>query len=142
MCLDSMSGGSKRHHVMEVETLETIHPKSCLVEAAKEGLEHKAQQYSASAIETHRAENQAPTPCFSDREPTHAMPHLKKKGFVLIYATLVNKGLICHGLAGDPEMSRLGRDVWVTVSFAMQVEEPVLVGKHANAIGLNHIFAI
>ena len=24
----------------------------------------------------------------------------------------------------------------------MQVEEPVLVGKHANAIGLNHIFAI
>ena len=73
------------------------------------------------------------------------MPHLKKKGFVLIYATLVNKGLICHGLAGDPEMSRLGRDVWVTmssVSFAMQVEEPVLVGKHANAIGLNHIFAI
>ena len=118
MCLDSMSGGSKRHHVMEVET---IHPKSCLVEPAKEGLEHGAQQHCASAIETHRAENQAPTPCFSDREPTHAMPHLKKKGFVLIYATLVNKGLICHGLAGDPEMSRLGRDVWVTVSFAMKL---------------------
>ena len=67
MCLDSMSGGSKRHHVMEVET---IHPKSCLVEPAKEGLEHQAQQHSASAIETHRAENQASTPCFSDREPT------------------------------------------------------------------------
>ena len=59
---------------MEVQTLETIHPKSCLVEAAKEGLEHQAQQYCASAIETYRAENQAPTPCFNDREPTHAPP--------------------------------------------------------------------
>ena len=56
-------------------------------------------------------------------------------------ATQVKKGLISHGLAVDPELSRPGRDVSATESFAMQVDEPVLVGKHANAIGLNHIFA-
>ena len=132
MCLDSMSGGSKRHHVMEVET---VHPKSCLVEPAKEGLEHQAQQHCASAIETHQAKNQASTPCFSDREPTHAMRHLKKKGFVLILdkATLSQNQLRApqHLLIPFHPHPHPGRSAWQAI-----LEMAGLEGARTEKAGL------